>query len=426
MTRKLPEPQAGSNTLIFAMRLRRLSKVRGLPPASSSLARRSSIKSGFSIGNEAGKKRLSIQIGNNPDQGWSHADLARIPSSLSFSVDVTKARKLHANAAGGCYQGQTHGHDGFLMDPRAAKALISSEPKYSDVVFPFLIADDLIGEVNSKPTRYVIDFHPRDLPELKVYKKVFEQVRSKVLPDRRKAAKEEEERNEPVLKADPNAHVNRHHANFLKHWWLMSYPRQDMIEAISKHKRYLACGQVTKRPIFQFLSVRIRPNAALNVFAYDDDYSFAILQSGIHWRWFIERCSTLTEWPRYTSNTVFDSFPWPQKPSTTAIRKVANAGIEMRKVRASLQTKYSESLRELYRELDEPGDHPLKKAQAKLDVAVREAYGMKQDDDPLKFLLDLNLKLAAAEAAGKEIQGPGLPDHINDRSSFLTADCVLP
>jgi hypothetical protein len=70
-------------------------------------------------------------------------------------------------------------------------------------VFPFLIADDLIGEVNSKPTRYVIDFHPRDLPESKVYKKVFEQVRSKVLPDRKKAAKEEEERNEPVLKADP-------------------------------------------------------------------------------------------------------------------------------------------------------------------------------------------------------------------------------
>jgi hypothetical protein len=26
----------------------------------------------------------------------------------------------------------------------------------------FLIADDLIGELDSKPTRYVIDFHPRD------------------------------------------------------------------------------------------------------------------------------------------------------------------------------------------------------------------------------------------------------------------------
>jgi hypothetical protein len=378
-------------------------------------------------GDQAGKKLLSVQIGNDPDQGWSHAELARIPSSLSFSIDVTKAKKLRANAdEGGCYQGQTHGHDGFLLEPPVAKALIKKEPKYADVVFPFMIADDLIGEINSKPTRYVIDFHPRDMPESKVYKTVFDQVHDNVLPARKKAAKEEEKRNEPVLKADPDAHVNQHHANFLKHWWLMSYARQDMIEAILKHKRYLACGQVTKRPIFEFVSVKIRPNAALNVFAHDDDYTFGILQSGIHWKWFIERCSTLTERPRYTSNTVFDSFPWPQKPSAKAVRKVADAGIEVRKMRASLQQKYNESLRTLYRELDEPGDHPLKNAQAKLDAAVREAYGMKEDDDPLKFLLNLNLALAKAEAAGKKIQGPGLPDFINDRSSYVTADCVSP
>jgi hypothetical protein len=48
MIRKLPEPQAGSNTLIRDMRRRRFSKMRGLSPASSSRARRSSRKSGFS------------------------------------------------------------------------------------------------------------------------------------------------------------------------------------------------------------------------------------------------------------------------------------------------------------------------------------------------------------------------------------------
>jgi hypothetical protein len=38
MTRKLPEPQAGSNTRMRAMRLRRFSSLRGLSPASSSFA----------------------------------------------------------------------------------------------------------------------------------------------------------------------------------------------------------------------------------------------------------------------------------------------------------------------------------------------------------------------------------------------------
>jgi hypothetical protein len=282
----------------------------------------------------------------------------------------------------------------------------------------------LIGEIDSKPTRYVIDFHPRNMPDSKAYKVVFDQVHAKVLPDRKKAAIDEEKRNKPVLQADPDAHVNQHHENFLNHWWRMSYARQDMIEEISKYKRYLVCGRVTKRPIFDFISSRIRPNDALTVFAHNDDYSFGIVQSGIHWKWFIERCSTLTERPRYTSNSVFDSFPWPQKPSVKAVRKVADAGIEVRKVRASLKLKHGQSLRELYRELDEPGDHPLKKVQAKLDEAVRDAYGMQAGDDPLAFLLDLNMRLADAEDAGKSVVGPGLPHSIKNRASFVTADCV--
>lgn len=378
-------------------------------------------------GTAEGKKRLSMQIGTVPDEGWSNIELDRIPSSLSFKLDVTKAQSLSANEKGGCYQGQTHGHDGFLLsDPSSAKALIKKEPRYADVVYPFLIGDDLIGELNSKPSRYVIDFNPLDLLDAKSYPAVFAQVKAKVLPARKAAAKEEEERNEPVLKRNPEAHVNRHHANFLRRWWIMSYPRSEMVEAISKKKRYLACGQVTKRPIFDFVSAKIRPNAMITVFAHDDDYSFGILQSGIHWLWFIERCSTLTERPRYTSNTVFDSFPWPQTPTAKAARKVADLGIKFREVRSSLRSKHKISYRELYQSLEGPGDNPLKKAQAHLDAAVRSAYNMPADADPLAFLLELNLKLAKLEEDGKEIVGPGLPAIINDKASFVTADCIKP
>jgi hypothetical protein len=377
-------------------------------------------------GDEPGKKRLLKQVGNNQEEGWSGIELERIPSSLSFAVDVTTAKSLKANIVGGCFQGQTHGHDGFLVEPVAARALIKNEPKYADVLFPFMIADDLIGEIGSKPTRYVIDFHPKDMPEAQSYKKLFDQVHAKVLPDRKKEAAEEEKRNKPVLASNSSAHVNQHHANFLKRWWLMSYAREDMVNAISKRKRYLVCGRVTKRPIFDFVSTRIRPNDALTVFAHDDDYSFGIVQSEIHWTWFIERCSTLTERPRYTSNTVFDSFPWPQNPGATAIRKVADAGIAVREARAALQKTFNLSLRDLYRQLDDPGVHPLKKAQSKLDAAVRQAYGMKPDEDPLTFLLKLNLELAKAEAADKKMQGPGLPDSVVDRKTYVTTDCVKP
>jgi hypothetical protein len=61
-----------------------------------------------------------------------------------------------------------------------------------------------------------------------------------------------------------------------------------------------------------------------------------------------------------------------------------------------------------------------------LDEAVRAAYGMSQTDDPLAVLLALNAQLAAAEENGVSVQGPGLADYINDRSTYVTADSVMP
>jgi len=99
------------------------------------------------------------------------------------------------------------------------------------------------------------------------------------LPDRQAAAKEEEERNAEALKDAAKAKVNHHHENFLKKWWLLSYGREDMLGAISALPRYIVCGQVTLRPVFEFVSPNIRPNAALVVFPYDDDSSFGVMQS---------------------------------------------------------------------------------------------------------------------------------------------------
>ncbi len=376
-------------------------------------------------GAQKGKKRLYIQEGNDPEAGWRHSDLDAIGPSLSFVFDVTQARRLEANAKhGGCFQGQTHGHKAFLMSPNDAKLLIAKNPKYGGVVFPFLIANDLIASKTSKPSRYVIDFQGKDVMEAANFPEVFKRIKSQVLRAREKAAAKEEARNKAVLSANPKAKVNNHHANFLKSWWRMSYDREDMIESMHDLPRYIVCGQVTKRPIFDFISAKIRPNAACMVFAHDDDYSFGILQSGIHWVWFINRCSTLTERFRYTSNTVFDTFPWPQEPSVTDIKAVAAAAVAFRKKRTELRAKHNLSLRDLYRALDLPGTHPLKDAQTALDSAVRKAYGMTASEEPLAFLLALNALVEAAEANGDPVQAPGLPSFVNDREAYVTEDCV--
>jgi hypothetical protein len=379
-------------------------------------------------GKDEEPKRLFVQEGNRGKAKERVEEVDRIGPALSFNLDVTAAKAIKANTVVGCYQGQTHGHKAFLMRADSARLLIAKDAtgRLSNVLRPFLIADELIGKKNPRPQRYVIDFRGRDMLQAQRHGVVFKQLERGVLPQREAAAKKEEERNKAALTKNADAKVNKHHANFLKRWWLMSYPREDMMKALAPLDRYIVCGQVTKRPIFEFVSKNINPNAALMVFAYDDDYSFGVLQSDLHWQWFTNRCSTLTERFRYTSNTVWDSFPWPEAPTLASVKKVAAAAVALRGTRTRLLKSHHISLRDLYRSMELPGIHPLKEAHGKLDAAVREAYGMTPKENVLTFLLALNTKVAAAEAKGQKVQAPGLPRVVKDKKAFVTKDALQP
>ena len=377
-------------------------------------------------GGEDSRKRLYIQEDDNdPSQGWRYKDLDRIGPSLSFDVDVTTAQTIQANAAtGGCFQGQTHGHEGFLLTIDEAKFEKATDPRNAEVLFPYLIASELVGKKDSLPTRYVIDFGDRDLLSARGYYTLYKRIEETVLPTRQRAARDEEHRNAEAQRENARAKITRDHANALKRWWQLFRSRKEMIQSIESLSRYIVCGRVTRRPIFVFLDPGIHPNDALMVFPFEDDYSFGILQSSLHWEWFINRCSTLKGDPRYTSNTVFDSFPWPQSPRLSAIEKVAEASKGLRILRRKLREKHAISLRELYRSLELPGHHPLKDAQEALDEAVRNAYTMPKSKNPLEFLLELNEEVVAAETAGKPVLGPGLPALVKDRQKYVSKDCL--
>jgi hypothetical protein len=377
-------------------------------------------------GEDSEPKRLFIQVGNRGRAEEKAELLDRIGASLSFGHDVTTAKPIKANQLAGCYQGQTHGHKGFLLNADAAKVAIAGDNtgKLKTVLRPYIIANELIGKKNSMPSRYVIDFQGLDVMEAEAFPMPFKRLQQTVLVARQKAATTEEKRNSASLAKNSKAKVNKHHANFLRSWWKMSYAREDLIDKISGLTRYIACARTGKRPIFVFLDSDVRPNDALQVFTYDDDYSFGILQSDIHWEWFVNRCSTLTERFRYTSNTVWDSFPWPQSPSLQAVKKVALAAVALRVKRSELATKHNKSLRDLYRMLDLPGANPLREAQNALNVAVRQAFGMTPKADPLEFILELNDKVASQENNGEFVQKPGLPNWVKDRTMFVTMDSI--
>jgi hypothetical protein len=327
---------------------------------------------------------------------------------------VREAKALSANQQPKlCFQGQNPVNLGFFLELKEADQLLAQHPECRDVVFPYMIGDDLVGY--GRPMRWIIDFGQRDMTAAMHYKAAFERVREKVMPD--VLAKAESEKK-------ATGKDKTRWTRMAERWWQFRDYQPGLMKILKQMPRYIACSRTTRRPIFEFVSSQVHPDTKLAVLAFADDYSFGIIQSGIHWQWVLERCFTWKRDFNYTGNTVFDTFPWPQSPTLDQVKAVAEAACSLRALRREIMQSNGWSLRDLYRTLETPGANRLREVHAALDSGVRAPYGMKGQQDPLAFLLRLNLALADKEAQGEPITPPGLPALIPSSQEFVTSDCV--
>jgi hypothetical protein len=367
-------------------------------------------------GPHIGKCVLQEQLGDRRDSDWHREEVESITSALTSGADVSQAREILAvTNTKLCFEGQQPGHKGFRIELEEYRALLQADKDLNSIVFPYLNGNALLSGKCEKQPEFLIDFGDATIFDASSHDCALKIIKERVLPKWQENAEAERK----TTGKDTGEHQNR-----LKTWWQLKRRRTDMLESITPLSRYAVCVRHTKRPLFVFLNSKVRPDSALTVFAFEDDYSFGILQSDIHWRWFLARCSTIKRDFRYTNDTVFTSFPWPQTPTESAVRKVAQAAVALRALRWELSEKHDLSFRELYRTLDMPGGSPLKDAHDKLDEAVRESYGMKKADDVLSFLFELNQSIASKEDADEAVTGPGLPPIIKDKTRFVTEDCI--
>ena len=351
---------------------------------------------------------------------WFEKDNCRecsfINSAISDQTDVSGAKALKCNTEPQrCFNGQMLGHEGFLLTGEQRAGLIAKDPKSAAVTYAYLNGVDALTSLSLD--RFVLDFEQRNQLEAAGYSAAFEWVKTRVLPDRERKAKEG---------VDKDGKVRSHHKAFLARWWQLSFGRPEMLSVIKPLPRYLACAYVTKRPIFMFVSSAVRPSNLIQVFGFEDDYSFAVLQSHTHWLWFVTKCGKLKSDFRYSAESVFDTFPWPQSPAAKQIEAVAAAGREVRRIRAEALQTMKGGLRALYRTLELPGANPLKAAHAALDAAVLTAYGFAAQQDLLAQLLELNLQVAGKIAAGQPVTAPGIPAGYPAAAKLVTADCIKP
>ncbi|MCX6897365.1 MAG: N-6 DNA methylase [Verrucomicrobia bacterium] len=394
----------------------------------------------FKVESSAGTKPLRKR-GSGPASKEYELDFSeceQINSALSDELDVSDAQALACNTESQrCFTGQMIGHDSFLIELRQRTDLIKKSPNVADVTFPYLNGREFLsgdGELD----RFVIDFGARDQLQAAAYLSAFDWVKTHVLPDRERKAKEG---------VDKDGNMRSHHKAFLARWWQLSFARPELISQVEKIGRFIVCSRVTKRPIFVFVSPAIRPGDALSCFTFEDDYSFGILHSNAHWLWFVAKCSKLKADFRYSPESVFDTFPWPQfdvgrlcesaqsvndPPARRAglqtmiskITAVADAARDVRRVRAEALPKLKGGLRALYRTLELPGANPLRDAHAALDAAVLAAYGFNAKKDLLAQLLALNQEVAGKIEQGAPVTAPGVPQGYPEPAKLVTEDCI--
>lgn len=331
------------------------------------------------------------------NDGELRLEVDEISPTLRPGLDVRKAKDIKSNTLPQiCFEGQTPGitkGKGFILNRDERRRLGGKEN--ASVVHPFLGGREMLRDTTID--RWVIDINLDDaLDAQSAHPKLMKYLEEWVLVKRKEKAEEEEQKNRKALEANPKAKVNRHHAKFLSYWWKLSYRRSEMLESLAHSDRYLATSRhasVNRPTVFSFIDSSIHPGDSMTAFSLDDDYSFGILSSDYHGAWVRARCSSLRGDPRYTSSTVWASFPWPQSPTAEQVEHLVKISARLLALRQGYYEK-GIPLEAQYASLNRPGKNELRELHSQLDEAVREAYGFTAEDDKLAQLFALNQALS--------------------------------
>jgi hypothetical protein len=269
---------------------------------------------------------------------------------------------------------------GFVLEPEEAEELLTKNPRNADCLFPYLNGEDLNSHPEQKPSRYVICFHDWDLERAQWYPDLLRIVEERVRPER-------------------EALRNRDDRRDRENWWRFARYRGDMRPAIAPLRRVLVRALTSEFHMMVFVPKNYIFSHALGVFAFDDDYHFALLQSTLHEAWTFKYASTLGAGNRYTPTDCFDTFPFPSleyKQSVIREGKIDKMPEPFQRA-AEIGKKYHEHRRQIMLNrwigltktynlfhnpnCNDPDIVKLRELHAEMDKAILACYGW-DDIDP--------------------------------------------
>lgn len=312
--------------------------------------------------------------------------ISQINSSLQATIDVSKAVRLKANL-NKCFQGITPVGTGFIITEQQVEDWLKVNSSNQEVLKLLSDATSLTESPHSIPQRWIIDFNNMSIEEASNYQLPFEYIKATVKPERDK---------------------NRRDVTRIN-WWKYGEKRPAMRQAIVLLSCYFNIPRHSKWFIFVPAQLNWLPGDSTNVVASDDFYILGILTSKIHRLWVKAQSSTLKGDTRYTHNTCFETFPFPQMADNKLIDKIRVKTEELHEYRTQQMEAKQCGITMLYNKFFNEPTSQLYKLHQQLDQLVMQAYGFNSSDDILEKLLELNLELAEKEQQGEIIVGACVP-----------------
>jgi hypothetical protein len=265
---------------------------------------------------------------------------------------------------------------GFVMSHEEARELVSRDRSYQDCLRPYLNGQDINGDPEQRPGRIVICFETWPLEKAKEYPELLKIAETRVKPERMRL---------PPITSD--------YRKLREKWWQFARFGLEMRKAVSDLHRVLIRSRVSEQHMVVFVPKGTVYSDATVVFAYDDHFHFALLQSWVHEVWLRRQASSLRTDVRYTPTDCFQTFPFPQQVSEGQRERGETQGRLYYEHRQGIMRARQVGLTKTYNLFHDPAcTDPdiaeMRHLHAEMDQAVLACYGWQDIDLAHGFYLN--------------------------------------
>lgn len=264
--------------------------------------------------------------------------------------------RLAANSAKAFIGSFVHG-TGFVLDPQEAWKLIDQDPHNQDVLFPYLVGQDLNSRPDQSPSRWVIDFRDWSFEHASEYPDCLRILTELVKPFR-------------DLIIERGRQIHEHD------YWKFWDKRLDGYALIAGIDCVLVTAAVSPTIAFQLVPNGVVFAHKLVVFAADSFASLSLMQSTLHRSWAYQYSSTLGGATlNYSPSDCFETFPFP--PDLSGLEDI---GERYYAHRQGIMQSRQEGLTKTYNRFHNPEESAedierLRELHVEMDRAVADAYG---------------------------------------------------